>query len=258
METVKHSIKIYRGEQFTIDKPLVNKDNSPYIVPNSFDNPHFLLSISDKLYEQKGRIVKNYWLPLYKTFELTRPIKTSEIHDFNFIQFDDKDGSCIVNFKNGDSYEFYYDSAVYYVDHDLNDVNYGKYVIWDFETYGWIEYGLSVTCSFTTKDTANWKPMSYYYTIQLVTGLTLREYLEALADKYGIDYSSTLPELTDFNADDYTSDDRLIELLKLKGYVFPDDFTSDQKLGLISTSVPILSPTELIVTNYMQGGVLNG
>ena len=256
MDTVKHSIKIYRGEQFTIDKGLVNKDGSPYIISSELENPHFLISVSDKPYAQDGRFVKNYWLPIDKTFELARAIKTSDVNDFNTLAFEDAETPSTITFKNGDAYSFYYDSAVFYVDHSTTDANSGKYVIWDLESKSWVEYSTSVRYAFATEDTSNWKPATYYYTIQLVTGTLLRPYLENLANEYGVIYNNVLPDLLDFESGNYTTNEELISLIEKAGHEFPNNFTGDQSLGVISTSTPILPPSELIVTNYMQGGVL--
>lgn len=66
MKTYGNEITIHRGESFTIDKFIVNKDGSPYIVSNQLLNPHIRISISDSLYEQEGRYVSNYFLNLSK------------------------------------------------------------------------------------------------------------------------------------------------------------------------------------------------
>lgn len=81
METNRHSIKAYRGETFTVDKVLRNKDGSPYIISNELPNPYLLLSVSSSEYAQKDRIIRNYWLSLenFPRFTLTQPINSSEI-----------------------------------------------------------------------------------------------------------------------------------------------------------------------------------
>lgn len=254
METLKHSIKIYRGEEFTINKRLVNKDGSPYIVSSSLENPHFLISISDKPYSQNGRIVKNYWLPVSQTFELNKPVNASTVKNFKDFSFSGEDNSQDM-YIGDDIYSIYPDTAVFYVDLQEDD-DYGKYVKWDETTNTWTEYNLSVTYAFSTDDTSKLKPNTYYYTIQLVTGELLRPYLEKLADEYGVEYTSSVPAISDFSSENYTDNFTLMQSIVNAGHTFPENFSENQAIGFITSSLDILPPNELKVTNYMQGGIL--
>jgi hypothetical protein len=81
METNRHAIKAHRGETFTIDKVLRNKDGSPYIISNEIKNPYLLISVVDASHSQENRFFRNYWLDLqnYPRFTLNRPLDSSEI-----------------------------------------------------------------------------------------------------------------------------------------------------------------------------------
>lgn len=81
MESNRHAIKAYRGETFTIDKVLRNKDGSPYIISNEIKNPYLLISVVNASHSQENRFFRNYWLDLqnYPRFTLNRPLDSSEI-----------------------------------------------------------------------------------------------------------------------------------------------------------------------------------
>ena len=41
-----NEMMVHRGETFTIDRVVVNRDGSPFIVSSEYDNPHILISVS--------------------------------------------------------------------------------------------------------------------------------------------------------------------------------------------------------------------
>ena len=43
MQVLRNELKVYRGENFTIDKLLKNRDGSPYIISNELQNPYWLI-----------------------------------------------------------------------------------------------------------------------------------------------------------------------------------------------------------------------
>ena len=227
---MKHNIKIYKGEQFTIDKVLVNKDGTPYIIPK-LDNPYFLLSISDREYSMTGRVIRNYWLPITKTFVHNIPIESTKI-----VNFGDITGfPCDVRFTDEPEamYTLEADDFVYKVD--------DRYVYWDVDDNCWKNYECNVACTFLSTDTSKLDVKSYIYTIQLVAGISNREYLKSLYN--GAD------------ADDY-SNKELYDKLVSSGVKFASDYDVEQELGVIEYSIPILEPNALEVINYMQGGII--
>ena len=239
METLKHSIKIYRGESFTIDKVVQNKDGSPYIVSNRLRNPHFLLSISKSPY---SNTVVNYWLSLsnFPTFDLTNPL------DFNSVGgLEDATAFPATVTIDGEVVQISKDYSVYNRD--------ATYVYWD---NGWYDYECRIIKTFTTSDTSKFEPGTYYYSIQLVEGLENRAYLKELADKNGITYVDEMPSSYTPNVDGYTTNEQLYNKLLDIGVKFVENYNFNQPLGVIYNSYPILSPNEFIVTNYMQGGIL--
>ena len=76
MRTNNNELIVHRGETFTIDKFIQNRDGSPYIVSSQLNNLYWVLSVSSTLYDQRNRYVKNWWLSLKDTkkFFLTVPI----------------------------------------------------------------------------------------------------------------------------------------------------------------------------------------
>ena len=76
MKTFNNEVVIHRGETFSMDKLVENKDGSPYIVSNKLQNPYVLVSVSTTRYEQNKRYLLNQWLPLSNKvrFSITDPI----------------------------------------------------------------------------------------------------------------------------------------------------------------------------------------
>lgn len=81
METNRHTIKAHRGETFTIDKVIQNKDGTPYIINNELQNPYLLITVSDNEHGDNRGFNRNYWLDLknYPKFVLTQPLDSNEI-----------------------------------------------------------------------------------------------------------------------------------------------------------------------------------
>ena len=111
MKSLNNELIVHRGETFTIDKTLQNKDGSPYIISKGLiadgSSAYFLLTVASARYEQSGRYVKNYWLPVVNVFLFTQPVKLSD--DYN--SFDD-----VVFSETTDDYiGFENDGYTYYV-----------------------------------------------------------------------------------------------------------------------------------------------
>ena len=226
-------IQIYRGESFTIDKLICNKDGSPYIISNKFVNPYFLLSISNSVYNQNNREIRNYWIPLsnFPKFNITQCLEASRIQNFdiNSTVFPEDlylDGD-VTKTLDVDDAVIHYDERYVYFSEKLNK---------------WIDYECPLSITFLTEDTSTWEAENYLYSIQLVSGIKNEDWLINLAKNHAL--NSTL-----------TKDEIYIELLNI-GYKFPEDYDVNQPLGFIYASYPILNPKELKVINYMQGGVI--
>lgn len=172
MRTYGNEIIIHRGEPFTIDKHIVNKDGSPFIVSNALENPHIRVSVSDSLYEQNDRYLINYFLSLRNLpkFVCTRPVDIRSFRDspngsILYQSFESMSG--LPSGYVGDTLVTYteYDEAVFFNKLSDGSVEY-KYLTDD----GWKDYSFRLVKSFTSMVTAEWKSQNYWYDIALVSG----------------------------------------------------------------------------------------
>lgn len=250
MQTYKNELTVTRGETFTIDKLLQNKDGSPYIVSNKLNNPFWLLSISNTVYSQENRYVKNYWLPVSSPkFNSTNAVNIKDIKVSNDVNAMSKYNSIhdvisfpIVGYYNNSyvSFDDGTDSVFYEFDENGN----ATYLYWDDENNQWIEYECRIIKTFLQNDTKDWLSQNYQYSIQLVSGILVREYLENVAEDFGIAF--------DENMSDYELYNMLLNL-KVK---FPKDFDVEQALGSIDTMYPILEATKIKVLDNTQGEIV--
>ena len=186
MKTFNNELVIHRGETFSMDKVVQNKDGSPYIVSNKLKNPYVLVAVSTTRYEQNKRYLLNLWLPLtdQARFSITEPIDlTSFKTDVNgtvskYTSFDDVNirkpviGSggkdCIVSGYIGDRFVFYdYDDCVLYLE---NEQGIKEYRYWNLEQEGLLKYEFRITCPFTQDITSQWVEQSYVYSMTLMSG----------------------------------------------------------------------------------------
>ena len=172
MKTHGNEITIHRGESFTIDKFIVNKDGSPYIVSNQLMNPHLRISISDSLYEQEGRYVSNYFLNLSKLprFESTIPVdirsfKSSVGGSSLYESLDTMSGlpsgyvgNYLVTYTSDDD-------ALFYCKNDDGTVDYRYHT-----KIRWSDYKFRLLKYFSTDVTSLWRGQNYWYDIHLVSG----------------------------------------------------------------------------------------
>ena len=201
MQVFKNELRVYRGESFTIDKTLQNRDGTPYIISSALANPYFLLSVSNTQYAQENRYIKNYWLNLdnFPRFESTqvfdiRTLKTENGGNISrYNEFDDVDDEVLHGYLNG-----------LYVEVELT----GYAVCTDGTGYKywngsrWQDYECRIVKTFTTEDTSEWISQNYFYSIQLVSGA---------------------------------------------------ETTEGEHPIVVQTSYPILPPSAIKVTNYVQG-----
>lgn len=186
MKTFNNELVIHRGETFSMDKVVQNKDGSPYIVSNKLKNPYVLVAVSTTRYDQNKRYLLNQWLPLSDKarFSITDPIDlTSFKTDANgivskYTSFDDVNirkpviGSggkdCIVSGYIGDRFVFYdYDDCVLYLE---NEQGIKEYRYWNLEHEGLLKYEFRITCPFTQDITSQWVEQSYVYSMTLMSG----------------------------------------------------------------------------------------
>lgn len=186
MKTFNNELVIHRGETFSMDKVVQNKDGSPYIVSRELKNPYVLVAVSTTRYDQNKRYLLNLWLPLTDKvrFSITEPIDlTSFKTEANgivskYTSFDDVNirkpvlGSggkdCIVSGYIGDRFVFYdYDDCVLYLE---NEQGIKEYRYWNLEQECLLKYEFRITCPFTQDITSEWVEQSYVYSMTLMSG----------------------------------------------------------------------------------------
>lgn len=183
MKTFNNELVIHRGETFSMDKVVQNKDGSPYIVSNKLQNTYVLVSVSTTRYDQNKRYLLNQWLPLSDKvrFSITEPIdllsfKTEANGTVSkYTSFDDvkrervsENENCIVSGYIGDQFVYYdYDDCVLYLQDERGVRDY-KY--WNLEQERLLKYEFRITCPFTQEMTSKWIEQSYVYSITLMSG----------------------------------------------------------------------------------------
>lgn len=172
-----HELTVRRGETFTLDKLVQNRDGSPYIISSEMRNPYFLLTVSSTLYENENGYVYHAWLPVAEPrFYCTVPVRINDFTDVDGKQtyrgFDEMTGppSAYINgvqvtYGAGDSNSPCYDALFYYEDDDGNR----EYKWWSGEG-GWQPYVCRIVHKFLPQYTKDWIERSYFYNIDLVDG----------------------------------------------------------------------------------------
>ena len=231
MQTLKHAIKIFKGEQLYIDKEIVNADGTPFVIPK-LSNPYFLVSFSDNRYSVENRFIRNYWLRIPNSFNYIDIMDSDNIVDFDSIDTLPRD------------VQFVGDNTMYELEKDDYVFKKGdEYIYWNDESSNWENYFCRIILTIPSTETVDWSVGNYQYSIQLVSGIDNREYLNNIAIGLGIINFSTL------------STEDLYKQILQKGYTFPLNYKHDQPIGVVDYSVSILPPTNLEVINYTQGDI---
>lgn len=259
MKVLNAEITIQRGETFTIDYIIRNKDGSPYIISDHLTHPYFLITVSTTKYAQKDRYVKNYWLDLtgYPRFNATQAIDLHSIKkeasdesdaEPKYVSFNDITSVPFFGYVDGQPVYYYVDNnerfvndAVFYIEHEDGTREY-KY--WERskdgtgQDIGWTDYHCRLIKRFSSEDTSKWVEQSYVYSIRLVSGISTLAYLRSLCALNGITYKDT--------------DDEETLLSKL-----PEDTDVDlsMPLQLLDDVRTILPATKLSVLSNIIGGV---
>lgn len=177
MKTFKHELEVTRGETFTIDRVLQNRDGSPYIISKYLSNPYFCLTVSSSIYDQENRYLQNFWLEIdsdesgLPRFEYTVPVTLEDIKN--------TPGDTSPKYPNGfsslsglpsgyiDGVHITFDSsddAVFYSVYD------NAYKYWNSNSGKWIDYECRLIITFTNDVTREWVEKNYWYSINLIAG----------------------------------------------------------------------------------------
>lgn len=230
-----NEITVHRGETFTIDRYIVNRDGSPFVVSSKYDNPYILLSVSSTRYSQADRYVLNVWMSLdaFGPDQIVFPrfVNTTIIEKPDEATFE-RDAKADGKFE-----------AVYYV---ASTGKYRYYAGQDANGDIFKDYEFRLTYPFTNDITSQWIEQSYLYSIRLVSG--------TLTD----DYVSSIYDLLFKDSDEYNNN--LNIELKYEAICSKDETYKEINLGrkLISFGAvqEIVVPTKLTVLSELNGGII--
>lgn len=180
MKISNNEITIQRGEAFSIDRTVVNRDGSPYILSKELINPHILITVSSSKYNEANRYVLNSYLPLsdFPRFLFVNPINLEDVGKSDFstdlkLTLSDKKLVFLTAKFNGELVGFQPDDALFY----LSDANGNKtYKRWVPESMtagssgSWEDYSFRFVKFFDSNTTSQWLSQTYYYSISIVSG----------------------------------------------------------------------------------------
>lgn len=241
MQVHNNEITVMRGETFTISKVIKNRDESPYIISSKLTNPYWLIIVSSSRYSQKNRYVFNKWLNLSHVprFEITKPINITEVGDYSSF-----DNMPLPGGFEGNPTMGYANKAVFYEQKSDGTKQY-KYWVYnntDENDYDgqWKDYTCTLSTLFQSKITSKWSEQQYLYSIFLVSGNSLHEYLMTVCQRLNID---TLDDVW-----------HMYDQIKAIDDVYLENITDLNKpLITIDTSYTILEPTRLTVKSNAKG-----
>lgn len=147
-----NEMMVYRGESFTIDRLIQNRDGSPFIVSSKYNNPYLLLTVSSTKYSQKNRYILNYWISLedLPRFPNTVVKEISSINNANEYA-DDEPMEFVYHDKQTGKYKY------------LKSYNVGETAMFE-------DYNFRVIHHFRNDVTKDWVEQSYMYSMRLVAG----------------------------------------------------------------------------------------
>lgn len=197
MISANNELVIHRNESFSIDRTIVNKDGSPYIVSSGMRNPHLLITVSSTKYNQPNQFKLSYLLPLVNlprfnfttviplrdlTNESGEPLYTSGYPTGLTLSVEDEEKWFITAYYKGDLVKIEPNDAVF--SYEENGKTYYKYwkpdSLEDGSSGKWTDYIFRFVKEFAIEDTSKLVEQTYYYSIQLVAGNPPSEYAQVL------------------------------------------------------------------------------
>ena len=160
-------IIVHRGETFTLDMNIKNRDGSPFIISKGIMKPYLLISVASSKYSQSKRYLSNWWLDLTKIKRFSST-KIFSIDGFDTDTYPLEPGET-GDVTTGDCY-LYTDGK-------------GNYRTWNPIEKKLVPYEFRVTKAFTYDETKEWVSRSYDYSITFIAGNGSMEYLAALWDR---------------------------------------------------------------------------
>ena len=231
-----NEMTIQRGETFTIDRLIVNRDGSPYIVSSEYANPYILLTVSSTKYNQENRYLANWWLNLDEMYDGKNIVKVPRFFSTRFKEITSKNN--LIEYYEDEPYEY-----LYYIK------NTGTYEYFSSngettDAHTWHEYNLRLIHHFMHNITKDWVEQSYVYSIRLVAGKDMTSYLKEL-------YKTVF----EVDAPDYKSNEELYLDIKAKDEKFVEDLNYTRPLVNFDVVQDIVLPTKLTVLSDLNGGL---
>lgn len=153
---------VIRGETFTIDRTVVNRDGSPFIVSSEYENPYILISVASTKYNQQNRYLVNWWLSLDDLLSqdgskgMMPRFPNTRVKEINSI-------NNTSEYANDEPMEFVYHDKQTGEYKYLKEYNVGETALFE-------DYEFRIIHSFTHDITKDWVEQSYVYSIRLVAG----------------------------------------------------------------------------------------
>jgi hypothetical protein len=217
MRRIGNNFYIQRGESFTLDFDVVNKNGDPLMLAKGLKNPYLVISITSALYTQRGITRENHWLGLgsityqngngnivnghMKTFISTEALPLRDIDNNGYLDANDaiaiygkNAGGKIVLNKNS---EFDITNFLFVTENTDGQRVY-KYLT-GYTAVGnkiveqsWEEYAFRIITSFDTK---GWIEQDYTMDIKLLCGESLQEFVDKVLRGEGNTTSDELSTL---------------------------------------------------------------
>lgn len=240
MKTLNNQIFVQRGETFSIDRAIENKDGSPYVICSEINNPYFLLTVTSTRYEQEDRYMLRKWIDL-STVPRFKQTKIVDLRDYNKTFDDITEVTTYEEYENVLFYVTEGDKLILYQVGDAVFTDGESYKYWDPNKTenGWTDYKCRFVVMFSSSITKNWVEQNYCYSINLVGGESSENVLREICDNNDILYTS-----------DKTSLKKLLDDLNIEY----DKSLFKRPLINISADIVVLKPTKLTVSSNLQGG----
>ena len=238
-----NEIVVTRGESFTIDKYVVNKNGSPFIISDRLDNPYFLLTVASARYDASNKTIENFWLSLegFPRFKNTIAVqKQADWNDFN--EFKDVP---VASIKEN---VYYYNNEYKYLKKDADNAT---------DADNWLTYpGCRIVKTFTPDTTRRWTENAYKYAITLMAGSKTNEVINSLVESK-LQGSIPLDFYSDYDKKIFTETgkQKVYEWLKSIDENLVKSINPSYPICNISYSVPILQMTNMLVTGDLNGGI---
>lgn len=184
MRTYSDRIMVERGETWTYDVLLQNRDGSPFIVSSQINNPHICTTVASSKYSQTGRYIANFWCPVkgnYKTFYSSQPVMLVSEDDDGTMPLPTGSQAVVADvarLKQAGKVTGYGDYAVYGWDQGGGVIEYRVYND-TTGAYEEEEYSFRYSVLFTSPITALWTEQSYVFTVKLLSGQLNPEYSDS-------------------------------------------------------------------------------